>query len=155
MDTFDIKLLAALQADGRLTNNELADRVGLSASQCSRRRQALEEAGVIAHYAAVLAPDAVGLSVTALIQVRLAHHSADNSRKFASLVQRLDAVLEAHSLTGEADYVLKVVVPDLKALSALLNDTLLPHDSVATVRSSIVLDRLKHTTALPLRHLAD
>jgi DNA-binding Lrp family transcriptional regulator len=154
MDAFDIKLLAALQADGRLTNNELADRVGLSASQCSRRRAALEEAGVIARYAAVLTADAVGLGVTALIQVRLAHHSADNSRQFAALVRRLDAVLEAHSLTGEADYVLKVVVPDLKALSSLLNETLLPHESIATVRSSIVLDQLKHTTALPLRHLA-
>lgn len=153
MDSFDIKLLSALQADGRLTNNELAERVGLSASQCSRRRAALESDGLIERYAAVLSAEAVGLGVVALIQVRLATHSPDNSRRFAELVRRLDVIQEAYSLTGEADYVLKVAVPDLKALSALLNDVLLPHGSVAQVRSSIVLDRLKHTTALPLAHL--
>jgi DNA-binding Lrp family transcriptional regulator len=155
MDAFDVKIMAALQAEGRLTNNELAERVGLSASQCSRRRAALEDAGVIARYAGVLDPDAVGLGVMALIQVRLATHSPDNSRRFTDLVRRLDTVLEAYSLTGEADYVLKVVVPDLKALASLLNDTFLPHESVANVRSSIVLDQLKATTALPLGHLRD
>jgi DNA-binding Lrp family transcriptional regulator len=154
MDAFDVKLLAALQDDSRLTNNELAERVGLSASQCSRRRMALEEAGQIERYATILSPDALGLGVTALIQVRLAAHSPTNSRRFADLVRRLPEVLEAYSLTGEADYVLKVAVTDLKALAALLNDMILPNDAVAQVRSSIVLDRLKHTTALPLRHLS-
>ena len=153
MDSFDIKMLRALQADGRLANHELAERVGLSASQCSRRRASLEAAGMIEGYPAVLSADALGLGVVALIQVRLATHSRDNSKAFAALIARLDEVQEAYSLTGEADYVIKVAVEDLKALSRLLNDVFLPHNSVAQVRSSIVLDCLKQTTALPLGHL--
>lgn len=153
MNAFDVKLLAALQDDSRLTNNELAERVGLSASQCSRRRSALEAQGLVERYATILSPDALGLGVTALIQVRLAAHSPANSKRFTDLVRRMPEVLEAYSLTGETDYVLKVAVTDLKALSALLNHVLLPNDAVAQVRSSIVLDRLKHTTALPLGHL--
>ena len=153
MDAFDIKLLAALQDDGRLTNQELADRVGLSASQCSRRRQALEVEGVISGYHARLSAEALGLGVTVVVEVTLATHSPDNARRFARLVQDLDEVQEAYSLTGATDYLVKLVVPDLKALSAILNDVFLPHESVANVHSSIVLDCLKSTTALPLRRL--
>jgi DNA-binding Lrp family transcriptional regulator len=153
MNVSDLKLLAALQDDGRLTNYELADHVGLSASQCSRRRAALEEAGVIASYHAHLSADALGLGITAFVQVTLATHSPDNSRKFVELVAHLEEVQEAFSLTGEADYLVKLVVPDLKALARILNDVFLPHGSVAHVRSSIVLDRLKQTPKLPLSHL--
>jgi len=154
MDDFDIRLLRALQDDGRLTNHDLAERVGLSASQCSRRRAALEEAGVIAGYHAALAAEAVGLDVVALVQVTLATHSPDNSKRFRDLVAGLDEVQDAYAVTGEADYHLRLAVPDLKALSRLLNEVFLPHGSVAHVRSSIVLDRLKQTTRLPLDHLA-
>lgn len=154
MDSFDLKLLAALQVDGRLTNFELADRVGLSPSQCSRRRAALEISGVIESYHARLEPEALGLQVTALVQVTLATHSPDNSRRFQRLIDGLDAVQEAYALTGEADYVIKIVVADLRALSRILNDVFLPHESVAHVRSSVVLERLKQTSALPLGHLA-
>lgn len=153
MDAFDIKLLAALQADGRLTNLDLAERVGLSASQCSRRRAALEAAGVIESYHGLLSPQALGLDIVVYVQVRLATHSPHNSRAFLSLVEGLDEVQEAYSLTGEADYLIKLVATDLKALSRILNDVLLAHDSVAHVRSSIVLDRLKRTVKLPLAHL--
>ena len=153
MDAFDIKLLAALQADGRLTNLDLAEQVGLSASQCSRRRAALEAAGVIESYHGLLNPQALGLNIVVYVQVRLATHSPGNSRAFLALVERLDEVQEAYSLTGEADYMIKMVATDLKALSRVLNDVLLAHDSVAHVRSSIVLDRLKSTVKLPLSHL--
>jgi DNA-binding Lrp family transcriptional regulator len=153
MDAFDIALLQALQADGRLTNFELAERVGLSASQCSRRRAALEDAGVIESYHARLSGEAVGLNVTVFVQVTLATHSPDNSRRFMQLVASLEEVQEAYALTGEADYLVRLTVCDLKALSRILNDVFLPHDSVAHVRSSIVLDQLKQTTQLPLRHL--
>jgi DNA-binding Lrp family transcriptional regulator len=155
MDTFDITLLQALQADGRLTNFELAERVGLSASQCSRRRAALEEAGVIESYHAHLSSEALGLGVTVFIQVTLATHSPGNSQAFHQLISSLDDVQDAYSLTGEADYLIRLTVPDLKALSRILNDVFLPHESVAHVRSSIVLDKLKQTTQLPLRHLRD
>jgi len=155
MDDFDVNLLGALQDDGRLTNYDLAERVGLSASQCSRRRQALEDAGVIGSYHAALSPQALGLDVIVFVQVTLATHSPDNSKRFVKLIEGLEEVQEAYSLTGEADYLVKLAVPDLKALSRILNEVFLPHESVAHVRSSIVLDRLKQTMRLPLRHLVD
>jgi DNA-binding Lrp family transcriptional regulator len=153
MDEFDIKLLDALQADGRLTNNDLADRVGLSASQCSRRRTALEEAGIIESYHAWLAAEALGLGVLVFIQVTLATHSPDNAQAFVKLISGVEEVQEAYALTGEADYLVKMAVPDLKALSRILNEVFLPHRSVAHVRSSVVLNRVKQTTRLPLSHL--
>jgi DNA-binding Lrp family transcriptional regulator len=155
MDDFDIKLLAALQHDGRLTNNELGEKVGLSASQCSRRRAALEQEGVIEGYHAALSPAALGLTVLAFVQVRLATHSPDNSRRFRDLVERTAEVQEAYALTGEADYLVKIAVPDLKALSRILNEVFLAHGSVAQVHSSVVLDRLKKTGGLPLGHLRE
>jgi DNA-binding Lrp family transcriptional regulator len=153
MDEFDVKLLDALQNDGRLTNNDLAERVGLSASQCSRRRSALEEAGVIASYHAKLAAEPLGLDVLVFVQVTLATHSPDNAQAFVKLASGIEEVQEAYSLTGEADYLVKMAVPDLKALSRILNDVFLPHRSVAHLRSSVVLNRVKETTRVPLTHL--
>ena len=153
MDSFDVKLLDALQADGRLTNYDLAEAVGLSASQCSRRRQALESERIIEGYHGRLSAEALGLNVTAVVQVTLAAHSPDNSKRFQKLIDGLPEVQEAYSLTGEADYLIKLIVTDLKALSRILNEVFLPHASIAHVKSSIVLDCLKQTTALPLNHL--
>jgi DNA-binding Lrp family transcriptional regulator len=150
VDAFDLKILAALQDDGRLTNQELAELAGLSASQCSRRRIRLEEEKVISGYHADLSSEALGFGVIAFIQVTLATHSPDNSKRFRALVNRIDEIQEAYSLTGDADYVLKAVLRDLKGLSNLVNDVLMPHQSVAHVRSSIVLDRLKESSKLPL-----
>ena len=155
MDKFDIRLLNALQEDGRLTNNELADRIGLSASQCSRRRAALEESGVIESYHAVLAAEAVGLNVLVFIQVGLATQSPDSAQAFVKLIDDVEEVQEAFSLTGDADFLVKMTVPDLKTLSRILNEVLLPHRSVAHVHSYVVLDRVKQTTRLPLRYLSD
>ena len=151
VDAFDLKILGALQEDGRLTNQQLADVAGLSASQCSRRRMRLEEEKVIAGYHADLSAEALGFGVIAFIQVTLATHSPDNAKKFRALMQRIDEIQEAYSLTGDADYVLKAMLRDLKGLSELVNNVLMPHPSVAHVRSSIVLDRLKETTRLPLK----
>lgn len=154
LDPFDIRLLAALQADGRLTNIELAGKVGLSASQCSRRRSALEASGAIASYSALLSPEALKLAVTAFVQVTLSAHSPQNSKRFQMLLDTLDEVQEAYSLTGEADYLVKMRVTDLAALARVFNEVLLPHGTIARVRSSIVLERLKETPRLPLRHLS-
>ena len=151
LDSFDLRLLSALQDNGRLTNQELGDRIGLSPSQCSRRRMALETAGLIRGYRADLAAEALGFRLLVFISVTLATHSGDNARAFRALVGRIDEVQEAYALTGDADYLLKVVVPGLNDLSALVNDVLLPHDSIARVRSSIVLDRLKESVRLPFR----
>jgi DNA-binding Lrp family transcriptional regulator len=155
MDEFDIKLLKALQEDGRLTNNELAERIGLSASQCSRRRAALEESGVIESYHAVLSAEAVGLDVLVFIQIGLATQSPDSGAAFVKLVNGIEEVQEAFSLTGDADFLVKMVVPDLKTLLRILNEVLLPHRSVAHVHSYVVLDCVKQTTRLPLRYLAE
>jgi DNA-binding Lrp family transcriptional regulator len=150
LDPFDLRILSALQADGRLGNQELADRVHLSASQCSRRRLRLERAGIVRGYRADLDPARLGLDVTVFTRVTLAAHSRDNARRFVELVQGLDCVLEAFSMTGDSDYLLKIIVPDLKALSDVVNGSLLPHESVASVRSSVVLDTLKDAAPLPL-----
>ncbi|WP_315701953.1 MULTISPECIES: Lrp/AsnC family transcriptional regulator [unclassified Bradyrhizobium] len=154
VDAFDLKILAALQDDGRLTNQELADIAGLSASQCSRRRMRLEEEGVISGYRAELAGAALGFELIAFIQITLATHSPDNAKKFRSLVNRVEEIQEAYALTGDADYLLKAVLRDLKSLSDIVNNVLMPHQSVAHVRSSIVLDRLKESAKLPLRAIA-
>jgi DNA-binding Lrp family transcriptional regulator len=150
LDGFDLRLLAALQENGRLTNQEVGERIGLSPSQCSRRRMALEAAGLIRGYRADLAAEALGFRLLVFIQVTLSAHSGDNARSFRELMARIDEVQEAYAMTGDTDYLLKVVVADLKDLAALVNDVLLPHQTVARVRSSIVLDRLKETSRLPL-----
>lgn len=150
MDQFDRKILQELQRDARLTNNDLSDKVNLSPSQCSRRRIQLEEAGYIRGYFAGLDRLKLGLGIINIITVTLGTHNRDNARRFANLINQLPEVLEAHALTGEMDYMLKVVTPDLKALSGFVNDVLLPHDSVRHVKSAIVLDTLKETHELPL-----
>ncbi len=150
LDQFDLKLLAALEADGRLTNSELAEKVGLSASQCSRRRIRLEETGVIEGYTARLNARRLGIGLLALIQVSMSPHSKENAKKFSDFVNAVEEIQEAYALTGDADYLLKVVVPDLKNLSRIINDLILPHAIISHVKSSIVLTTLKDTHRLPL-----
>ena len=150
VDRFDLKILAALQDDVRLTNQQLADAVGLSASQCSRRRMRLENEKVIAGYHADLDSEALGFNVIAFVHITLAAHSPNSAKNFRDLVHRVDDIQEAYSLSGDADYLLKIALRDLKSLSDIVNNVLLRHDSVAHARSSIVLDRLKTTRRLPL-----
>ncbi len=150
IDDFDRKILALLQEDARLTNNDLSARVHLSPSQCSRRRQRLEEEGLIRGYRAALDREKLGFLLVSMVSVTLATHNRDNARRFADLVSRLPEVQEAHALTGEMDYVLKVVTPDLKMLSEFVNGVLLPHESVQHVKTAIVLDTLKEAGPLPL-----
>jgi DNA-binding Lrp family transcriptional regulator len=150
LDSFDRRLIRALQDDGSLSNAALAERIGLSASQISRRRARLEADGVITGYRALLAPEAVGVGVTVFVHIALDSHSRDNARRFRDLVRLTPAVIEAHALTGEADYLVKLAASDLKELASLINEVFLPHESVARVRSEIVLETLKETTGLPL-----
>ncbi|MEM6495832.1 MAG: Lrp/AsnC family transcriptional regulator [Pseudomonadota bacterium] len=153
IDDFDLRLLSALQHDGRLTNHELAQEVGLSASQCSRRRMALEESGIIERYQACLSSEALGFELIVFVEVSLSAHSPDNAKAFTRLLDDTDEVQEAYSLTGESDYLIKLIVTDFKRLSDILNNVFLHHKSVAKLRSSVVLDRLKQTSSLPLRTL--
>ncbi|WP_306149322.1 MULTISPECIES: Lrp/AsnC family transcriptional regulator [unclassified Roseibium] len=150
LDSFDVKLLAALQENSAATNAEIGETIGLSASQVSRRRQKLEDNGTIRRYRAALDPEALGFTVTAFVGVTLGAHSRENARKFRNMVTAMPEVQEAHTLTGDVDYMLKVVVRDLKALSRIVNDELLPQEAVQHVKSSIAMDTLKDDNLLPL-----
>jgi DNA-binding Lrp family transcriptional regulator len=150
LDGFDCRLLAALQADGRLSNSALAERVGLSASQCARRRARLELDGLIVGYRAAVDPARLGLPVVAFVHVTLVRHAPDTARAFRDLVARTPAILQAYAVTGDADYLLRVAVSDLMALGTLLNESLLRHPSVKRVRSLLSLEELKDGGALPI-----
>ena len=154
LDAIDRRILQALQADGRLTYDEIAGRAGLSASAVLRRVRRLEAAGVIAGYVALLRPEAVGLRLTAYLNVRLEKHAQAHKRTpmdlFKAAVQAWPEVVECVSLTGETDYLLRVLVRDMAHYARFVSDTLLRHPSVQDCRSSFVLERVKETTGLPI-----
>jgi Lrp/AsnC family leucine-responsive transcriptional regulator len=150
LDSFDLKLLAALQRDGRLTNAELGEMVHLSASQVSRRVQRLIESGHIERFQAVLNRQKLGIGLTAYCLVTLKIHGGDSMLAFHARVRALPEVLECQSLTGEADYVLKVAVTDLKRFADFMSEHLMKAPEVANIRSSIVLESIKETNAYPL-----
>lgn len=150
IDGYDRKILALLQDDARLTNNDLSEAVHLSPSQCSRRRARLEKDGFVRGYHAHLNGEKVGFGMVNLISVTIATHNRNNARRFGDLVRRLPEVQEAYSLTGEMDYLIKVVTPDLKSLSAFVSDVLLLDESVQHVKTAIVLETLKDTSAVPV-----
>lgn len=149
LDETDKRLLAALQADAHLTAQELGEMLNLSPSQAGRRRQRLEAEGFIHCYAARLNPARIGLAVQAFVQVQLATHGPEQSRSFARLVDTSPEVTSAWTLTGDADYLLRVYCEDLGALNRLIHDRLLPHPSVARVQSQIVMDQFKQDAPLP------
>jgi DNA-binding Lrp family transcriptional regulator len=149
LDDTDSRLLAALQQDAHLTAQDLGDRLHLSASQAGRRRQRLEAEGYITGYSARLDPAKIGLGVQAFVQVQMASHAPDVARSFASLLTTLPQVISAWTLTGEADYLLRVFTADLAALNHLIHQRLLPHPAVARVQSQIVMDQLKADAGLP------
>lgn len=151
LDAFDLKLLSALQQDGRLTNAELGEMVHLSASQVSRRVQRLIEAGYIERFQAVLNRQKLGIGLTAYCLVTLKIHGGDSMLAFHERVRALPEVLECQSLTGEADYVLKVAVADLKRFADFMSEHLMKAPEVAHIRSSIVLESIKETSAYALR----
>ena len=152
LDVFDLRLLAALQRDGRAASSSLAENVGLSASQVSRRLARLEQDGVIERYAALLKPEAVGLTVLAFTNVSLDRHAEGLVHGFEAAVMDWPEILECYSVTGEADFVLRIVARDLKSFADFLMLRLLRIPGVRSARSSIVLHRIKQTTALPLPH---
>ena len=154
LDTIDKRILEALQRDGRVTYDVLAGRVGLSPSAVLRRVRRLEEAGIVVGYVAVLAAERVGLLLTAYLNVRLEKHTERHKRNpmdlFRAAVQTWPEVVECSALTGEMDYLLRVVVQDMAHYSRFIMDTLLKHPSVEDCKTSFVLDRVKSTTAVPV-----
>ena len=149
LDSFDLEILRALQHDGGLTNGELSERVHLSPSQCSRRRAALERSGVIRGLRAELDPSRLGLEIEAITRVTLAAHGSETAELFAQALDKLEEVVEASAVTGEADYVLRIRVASLDALADFIHRRLLPLPAVGQVRSDIVLRRLKQS-GLPI-----
>jgi Lrp/AsnC family leucine-responsive transcriptional regulator len=158
LDKTDRKILAILQVDGRLTNQEIADKVSLSPSPCLRRIKRLEQAGVIRQYVALLDADKLGLGLLAYINVRLEKHgdsqAAGGARSpranFSASVASWPEVVACYAMTGEMDFLLRVHVEDMEHFSHFMMDTLLRHPAVLDVKSSFALQRIKDTTALPL-----
>ena len=149
-DRIDLKILRFLQEHGRASNLELAQAINLSASQCHRRHRRLEELRVITGYETRLDSAALGLGVVAFVHVAMEKGHIANLRKFTDAIRALPEVLECFSVTGDFDYVIKVVARDLKSLSQFLMDTLMGLPGVSNVRSSVCLDQIKSTGSLPL-----
>ncbi|MBE5317414.1 MAG: Lrp/AsnC family transcriptional regulator [Xanthomonadales bacterium] len=150
LDRTDLRLLAILQAEGRIANTDLAERINLSASACLRRVQRLESAGVIAGYRAVLSAPALGLGLSAFVRLQLRHHDADAVRRFGEDVKHWPEVVACYALSGDTDYMIQVVVTDLAHFSRFLLDTLLASSAVADVNTSFVLKTVKADQGLPL-----
>ena len=148
-DLLDLKILDTLQADGRMTNQELADTVGLSPSPCLRRVRQMEAAGVIARYVALVDPEAVGLSVTAFVRVRLDQQDDRHLAAFEAAVADFPEVMECYLMTGEADYQLRVLVGSLGAFEDFLRRRLTRVQGVANVTTSFALRPVIYKTALP------
>jgi DNA-binding Lrp family transcriptional regulator len=149
LDKTDTALLSALQQDAQLTAQQLGERFNLSASQAGRRRQRLEAEGYIRGYVARLDPVKLGLTVQGFVQVHLNQHGPDTAAAFARLVGTRPEITSAWTLTGEADYLLRIYCTDLAALNRLIHDVLLPHPAVGRVHSQIVMDQLKPDSPLP------
>ena len=149
LDATDSRLLALLQTNAMLTAQDLGEALNLSPSQAARRRQRLEAEGYVTGYAARLDAARIGLSVQAFVQVQMASHAPDVARSFGTLIATLPEVISAWTLTGEADYLLRVWCTDLPGLNRLIHERLLPHPAVARVQSQIVMDQLKSDAPLP------
>lgn len=149
------RLLEALQRDGRISNTQLAATVGLSESPCLRKTRALEEAGVIEGYRAILNPRKVGLNVTAYIQVNLDQRSETVSRAFFDALENEPRILECVALTGSYDLMLKVVAKDIDDLADLTMGGILGFDTVKSIASSVVLKEIKPPSPLPVGKLVE
>ena len=151
LDRFDKRILELLQAEGRISNQELAERIGLSPSPCLRRVRALEESGVITGYRAHLDAAELGLSLTALIHIAMDRHTPERFANFEKKISALPEVLECLLITGQdADYQVKVVVRDMQAYQELLLNKITRIEGVSGVHSSFVMRRVVDKTALPV-----
>jgi Lrp/AsnC family leucine-responsive transcriptional regulator len=154
LDAIDRKILAALQADARLSNVELAERVGLSPSPCLRRVRQLERAGVIEAYRAQLDRKQVGLGLTLFVGIKVGLHEHLEEAAFSAAVAKLPEVVSCHLVSGEFDFLLQVVVADLAAYETFLLGTLLKLPGVRDIRSNFAIRTVKPPAPLPLNHLA-
>ncbi|RWK54888.1 Lrp/AsnC family transcriptional regulator [Mesorhizobium sp.] len=152
-DDFEIKMLDILQSDGRKPVSELAQEIGLSTTPCARRFEALQSAGIIKRFAAVLSRRAIGLMVEVFIQVRLVTHSDGSPETFIAAVQRMDEVSSCWTMTGDYDFLLHVMVPSVDELNAFVMHRLMRLDGVRDVHTQLVLQNIKGPGHVPLGHL--
>lgn len=150
LDAIDRHILAELQRDGRMTNQALAERIGLSPTPCLRRVRILEQAGVIRSYVAVVDQKAVDLPVSVFISIKLERQREEDLDRFAAAIARWPEVMECYLMTGQRDYLLRVVCADLPAYERFLKDKLTKLDGLASIESSFALTQVKHTNVLPI-----
>ena len=150
LDRYEYRILRALQADGRLTNQNLSQKVGLSPSACWRRVKSLEEAGVILRYSAILDPAKVGIGETVFAHISLKRHSKASSVEFAELMRNQPEVMECFFTTGAADVILRVVTSSVAAYDEFLENVIFNARGVSKVHSDFTLRKIKYETALPL-----
>lgn len=154
LDRLDARIVAELQKDGRRPVVELAEKIGLSGTPCARRIRQLEQSGVIQGYTAIVDPARLGLKVQAFVQVKLERHTDEKLEQFRREIGALEDVVSCYATTGEYDFLLQLVAPDLESLSAIVLKKLVKIPGVRDVHSSIVLDTVKRSVRLPLAHLA-
>lgn len=150
LDSTDKKILQMVQSNGRITNQELSEKIGLSPSPCLRRLKHLESSGTISSYVALVDPQAVGLAVTAFVRVRLDQQDDRHLATFESAVDDFPEVMECYLMTGDADYQLRVLVESLNAFEDFLRQRLTKIQGVAQVTTSFALRPVVYRTALPL-----
>jgi Lrp/AsnC family leucine-responsive transcriptional regulator len=150
LDRQDLTLLAELQRDSRQTVQQLAAAAGLSSTPCWKRVKEMEASGIIRGYTALVDREKVGLTLCVLAEVNLTRHNEDDVRRFEKAVAEAPQIVSCYATTGQADYVIKVLVPDIKSYEAFLHETAFKLPGVTHVRSSVVLKEVKAETALPL-----
>jgi Lrp/AsnC family leucine-responsive transcriptional regulator len=150
LDGINKKIMALLQSDGRMTNAELAEKTGLSPASTLERVKKLERSGVITGYAALADPEKLGLRAQAFVSVSMASHNAESMARFAAEMEKMDEVLEVHHVAGSADYLLKVVVADIRHYEQFVIEKLTTLSYIGKIRTSFVLSTLKQKTALPI-----
>lgn len=153
LDRIDRRILAEIQDDARISNTELAARVGLSPSPCWRRVKQLESDGVIRRYVTLASPQALGLPVNVFVSITLDKQVEDNLERFEAAVQNRPEVMECYLMTGDFDYLLRVVVPDIESYQRFVLEHLTRIEGIASIKSSFALKQVQYKTALPLAHL--
>lgn len=150
LDRYDKSILSLIQHSGRMTNQRLAEQVSLSPAPCLRRVDKLESAGIIRQYVALADREKLGLSVLAYIHISLNNHLADTVTSFNRFVEQSESILECYSVSGEYDYLIRVVARDVSGLEVFIMEELLQTNTVRSANTSFVLNEKKYTTALPL-----
>jgi Lrp/AsnC family leucine-responsive transcriptional regulator len=152
LDRYDRIILQTLQENGRASNVELSDKASLSAPQCFRRVRRLEAEGIIRGYAAMVDPSTIGLGVMAFVNISIDREQSKQVRTLEKAIRQFPEILECYTISGDFDYLLKVVSTDLKSLSSFLTDRLMQVHGVSGVRSMVCLEEIKPSSPLPLDH---